>query len=115
MSLEWYNLIRLINEYYQLTIPILSIEETEKLEEYIVKFTENWIIIVKQLYNEVQENLRDLSKKIPLYEILIEKAVENLYQILKHENLLPKQPNLKALWAEQLRKIKFEDWVRKNF
>jgi len=115
MNLEWYNLIKLINKSYKLTIPILSTEETEKLEEYIVKFTENWITIIKQLGDEVKEKLGDLDKKTPLYEILIEKTIEKLYRILKEENLLPNQPNLKALWAEQLRKIKFEDWVAKNF
>ncbi len=115
MTLEWYNLIKLINSQYELTIPILLKEDSEKLEEYIIKFTENWIPIIKQLGNEVQEKFGDLDEKTPLYEILIEKAIEKLYKILKEENLLPKQPNLKALWAEQLRKIKFEDWVGKNF
>jgi len=115
MNLEWYNLIKLINKNYELTIPILSTEESEKLEEYIVKFTENWMTIIKQLRDEVIEKLGDLDEKTPLYEILIQKAIEKLYRILKEENLLPNQPNLKALWAEQLRKIKFEDWVAKNF
>lgn len=115
MNLEWYNLIKLINMSYELTIPILSTEESEKLEEYIVKFTENWMTIIKQLRDEVIEKLGELDEKTPLYEILIQKAIEKLYRILKEENLLPNQPNLKALWAEQLRKIKFEDWVAKNF
>ncbi len=115
MTLEWYALIKLINQKYQLTIPILSTEEFERLEEYIVKYTENWITIIKQLKKEVQEKFRELDRKTPLYEILIEKAIDKLYSNLKEEDLLPKKPNLKALWAEQLRKIKFEDWVAKNF
>jgi hypothetical protein len=115
MNLEWYNLVKLKNKHYQLTIPILSEDKSEKLDEYIMKFTKNWISIIKQLGKEVQENFEDLDEKTPLYEILIEKSTEKLYSILKQEDLLPKQPNLKALWAEQLRKIKFEDWVAKNF
>ncbi|NVM36804.1 MAG: hypothetical protein HWN81_14505 [Candidatus Lokiarchaeota archaeon] len=115
MNLEWYNLIKLIDNNYELTIPILSTEETEKLEEYFVKFTENWTTIIKQLNNEVQEKLGDLDEKTPLFEILIEKAIEKLYKLLKRENLLPDIPNIKTLWAEQLRKIKFEEWIRQNF
>ncbi|MFX0023499.1 MAG: hypothetical protein ACFE9S_14330 [Candidatus Hermodarchaeota archaeon] len=115
MNLEWYNLIKLEDENFKLTIPIISTEDSEKLEKYIMKFTENWIRIIKQLGNEVQDNYKDFSKKTPLYEILIEKAIQKLYNILKEENLISKEPNLKALWAEQLRKIKFEEWVKKNF
>ncbi len=114
-TLEWYNLIRLINKNYQLTIPVLSTEFSEKLEEYIVKFTENWITIIKQIKNQAQEKLKDLDEKTPLYEILIEKSIEKLYQLLKKEKLLPDIPNIKALWAEQLRIVKFEDWVNKNY
>jgi len=115
MNLEWYNLIRLINKNYQLTIPVLSTELSEKLEEYIVKFTENWINIIKHIKNQAQEKLKDLDEKTPLYEILIEKSIEKLYQLLKREKLLPDIPNIKALWAEQLRKVKFEEWVDKNY
>lgn len=115
MNLEWYNLIKLIEKKYELTIPILSTEKSEKLEEYIVKFTENWITIIKQLNNEVQEKIGDLDQKTPLYEILIEKSIEKLYDLLKRDNLIPDTPNIKVLWAEQLRKDKFEEWVAKNY
>ncbi|MEE9379562.1 MAG: hypothetical protein V3V33_16170 [Candidatus Lokiarchaeia archaeon] len=115
MNLELYNLIKLSNNKYELTIPILSTEESEKLEKYIIKFAENWITIIRQLKNEVQEKLGDLDEKTPLYEILVEKTIEKLYAILKKENLLPDKSNIKTLWAEQLRKIKFEDWVTKYF
>ena len=115
MNLEWYGLIKLIDNNYELIIPILSTEESEKLEEYIIKFTENWISIIKQLINEVQEKFRDLDQKTPLYEILIEKAIEKLYFLLKRENLIPDTPNIKVLWAEQLRKVKFKEWVAKNY
>lgn len=115
MNLEWYNLVNSMNEKYELTFPILATEESEKIEKYIAKFTENWSNIIEQLNKDLKDNLGELDKNAPLYEILIEKATEKLYSTLKQENLLPKQPNLKAFWAEQLRKIKFEDWVAKNF
>jgi hypothetical protein len=115
MNLEWYNLIKLENNYYELAIPIISKDYSEKLEEYIMKYTENWISIIKQLRAEVEEKLGVLDQKTPLYEILIDKTIEKLYKVLKEEDLLPKQPNLKALWAEQLRKINFNKWVAKNF
>ncbi len=115
LNLEWYNLIKLVNNHYKLTIPILSTDNSEKLEKYIMKFTENWITIIKQLGNEVQKNFVNLDEKTSLYEILIEKTIHKLYRTLKEENLLPDEPNLKALWAEQLRKIKFEEWVKRNF
>ncbi|MFX0039340.1 MAG: winged helix-turn-helix domain-containing protein [Promethearchaeota archaeon] len=115
MNLEWYNLIELINKHYELAIPILSIEDNEKLEEYLTKFTQNWVTIIKQLKDEVKGKFEIFAEKTPLYEMIIEKSTEKLYNLLKEENLLPKEPNLKTLWAEQLRKIKFEEWVGKNF
>jgi hypothetical protein len=115
INLEWYNLIKFKNEKYELAIPIISTEQSEKLEEYITKFAKNWIIIIKKLYDEVQKKITRFNQKTPLIDILINKSVEKLYSILKEENLLPKEPNLKVLWAEELRKIKFEEWVTKNF
>lgn len=114
MTLEWYNLIKLVDKNYQLTIPILSTEHSEKLEKYIEKFSENWIKIILQLKEQIKK-IGDLSEKIPIYEILIEKATENLYKLLKKENIIPDIPNIKSLWAEQLRKIKFKDWIKQNF
>ena len=115
MNLEWYNLIKLTNNKYKLNIPIVSLENSEKLEGYIIKFAERLITIIKKLKNEVREKLGDLNKETPLYEIIIEKTIEKLYNILKRENLIPDTPNIKTLWAEQLRKIKFRDWIKQNF
>ncbi|MFW9968667.1 MAG: hypothetical protein ACFFDF_00605 [Candidatus Odinarchaeota archaeon] len=115
INLEWYNLIKLNKDKYELIIPIFSIEESEKIESYIVKFTENWIKIIKEIKNKIHENLGENNNIAPLYAILIEHAVERLYELLKKENLLPNKPNLKTLWAEQLRKVKFEEWIKKNF
>ncbi|MFX1489689.1 MAG: hypothetical protein ACFFBI_11105, partial [Promethearchaeota archaeon] len=115
INLQWYNLIKLTNNKYELTIPLISIDESNKLEEYIVKFTKNLIAIIKQFSDEIKESLGNIDEEIPLYDILIEKTTEKLYQILKRENLVPDTPNLKKLWAEQLRKIKFGDWLKLNY
>jgi hypothetical protein len=115
MNLEWYNLIKLEDKCFKLTIPIISTDDSENLENYVIKFTENWVRIIKELGIEVQDNFKDVYEKTPLYEILIDKAIQKLYSILKEENIISKDPNLKALWAEQLRKIKFEEWVKKSF
>ncbi|MFX1410612.1 MAG: hypothetical protein ACFFA6_09680 [Promethearchaeota archaeon] len=115
MNLVWYKLIKPKDNQFELAIPIFSMEKSAEIEKYIVIFAENWINIIRQIKNEVDDNLRDTMFKTPMIEILIEKAVEKLYEILKKENLLPDEPNLKALWAEQLRKIKFKDWLAENF
>ncbi len=115
INLEWYNLIKRLNGKYKLTFPVFTMEKLPEIEKYIVEFAENWIIIIKQLKNGISERLADMEDKVPIYEILVEKAVEKLYELLKKENLLPDVPNVKVLWAEQLRKIKFEEWVEKNY
>ncbi|MFX1574403.1 MAG: hypothetical protein ACFFB0_16810 [Promethearchaeota archaeon] len=115
MNLEWYNLIKLRNDKYHLTIPLFSIEESDKLEEYIVKFKENWIKIIQQLKSQIQDKIKGFENKEVLYEILIEKSVEKLYELLKREKLISDTPNIKVLWAEQLRKINFQDWIKKNY
>ncbi len=115
INLEWYNLIKRINGKYKLTFPVFTMEKLPDIEKYIVEFAENWIKIIRQLKNGVSERLADMEDKVPIYEILVEKAVEKLYELLKKENLLPDVPNVKVLWAEQLRKIKFEEWVEKNY
>ena len=108
MNLEWYGLIELVGNRYQVTFPVLSMDELSHLEKYVIKFADHWVSIIKEIKENItQENLN--------LEILIEKSVEKLYEILKKEGFLPKTPNIKALWAEQLRNIKFEDWVSKNF
>ncbi|MFW9988570.1 MAG: hypothetical protein ACFFC3_07935 [Candidatus Odinarchaeota archaeon] len=78
MTLEWYNLIKLVGKNYQLTIPILSTEHLEKLEEYIEKFSENWIKIILQLREQIKK-IGDLSEKIPIYEILIDLIVPIIF------------------------------------
>lgn len=108
MNLEWYGLIKLVGEKYQVTFPVLSMDELDHLEKYVVKFANHWVSIIKEIKDNISQEHLNL-------EILIERSVEKLYEILKNEGFLPKTPNIKALWAEQLRKIKFEEWVSKNF
>lgn len=115
MNLEWYNLIQKKDDKYELTFPILTLDSFPDLERSIITFAENWIKIIKQLKQEKIIKLGDAEENSSYITILIEKAVEKLYELLKKENLLPNIPNIKTLWAEQLRKIKFEEWINKNF
>lgn len=115
MNLEWYNLIQKKDDKYELTFPILTLDSFPDLEKTIIAFAENWIKIIKQLKQEKTIKLGDAEEESSYFKILIEKAVERLYELLKKENLLPDIPNIKSLWAEQLRKIKFNEWIDKNF
>jgi hypothetical protein len=115
MNLEWYNLIKRINGKYQLTFPIFKTDNMKEMENYILKFAENWIKIIKELKTDIESSLRTFDEKASLYEILVERALEKLYELLKNEKILPNEPNIRALWAEQLRAIKFEEWLDKNF
>ena len=115
LNLEWYKLIRVQDNKYALTFPIFSIETLDDMEEYVLKFAENWVKVIEDTKEEVKKNLNSDEEKTKIFGVIIEKALEKLYEILKKQNLLPVEPNIKLLWAEQLRKIKFEDWLEKNF
>jgi predicted transcriptional regulator len=114
-NLEWYDLIKKSGYNYELTFPILKMDKMAQIEIYISKFAEHWIKIIQELKDEISSKLGDIEDKVSIHAILIEKAVEKLYLLLKNENILPDVPNIRALWAEQLREMKFEDWVNKNF
>jgi hypothetical protein len=115
LNLEWYHLIIKNNERYELGLPILKLEDISEIETYIIKFSEAWIKTIKETKNQIQKHMDQNKKNYPLYQILVEKAVEKLYELLKNEEILPNEPNIKTLFAEQLRSIKFEEWVAKNF
>lgn len=115
LNLEWYKLIHQKDEKYELNFPIFRMGELTNMEKFIVKFAENWIKIIKELKKEINNKLGQIEEIAPVYAILVEKAVEKLYSILKNENFFPNEPNVKILWAEQLRSIKFEEWIEKNF
>lgn len=115
LNLERYNLVKLQGDKYVVTFPIFSMESLNDIEEYVLKFAESWVKVIKDTREEVRKKLSVYEEKTNLYGILIEKALEKLYELLKNQNLLPNETNIKILWAEQLRKIKFEEWVEKNF
>lgn len=115
LNLEWYNLVKLKEDKYMITFPIFTMESLNDMEEYILKFADSWIKIINDTKEEVKKKLNVYEDKTNMYGILIEKALEKLYELLKNQNLLPDQPNIKVLWAEELRKIKFKDWLEKHF
>ncbi|MFX1492940.1 MAG: hypothetical protein ACFFBZ_01520 [Promethearchaeota archaeon] len=115
LNLEWYCLIHKSNDKYELSFPILKFDNLAEIDNFINKFSQAWIKTIKDTKNEIKQHLAEIKNNIPLYEILVEKAVEKLYELLKNEEFLPQEPNIKVLWAEQLRKVKFEEWVDKNF
>ena len=116
LNLEWYNLIQKVDEKYEITFPVLQLDQLNKLDDYITCFAENWINIIKQTKNEILTQFAEINKdQKSLFQILIDKTIDKLYTILKKEGMLPQESNIKALWAEQLREKKFEMWVKDNF
>lgn len=115
LNLEWYGLIRAKEGKYELAFPVIKAEKLQEIEKYALKFAESWIKVATQLKSEIGSKFGDIDKKTPFSEVLIDKAVEKLHDLLKAEKLLPNIPNIRALWAEQLRKIKFEEWIANNF
>jgi len=115
LNLEWYNLVKLQEDKYTVTFPIFTMESLKDVEEYVLKFAESWVKVINDTKEEIKKKLSVYEEKTNLYGILVEKALAKLYELLKNQNLLPDEPNIKLLWAEQLRKIKFEDWIDKNF
>ena len=108
LNLELYGLVQSDGQKYRVNFPVLTSNKLKNLERYTIKFAHHWIEIIRQMKLELEEQ----GIKI---EILIEKTVDQLYSLLKKEKMLPNTPNIKNIWAEQLRDIKFEDWVKKNF
>ena len=114
LNLEWYNLVKVQADKYKITFPIYTMENLYDMEEYVLKFAESWVEIINDTKEEVKKKLNIYEKNPYLYGILINKALEKLFELLKNQNLLPDEPNIKILWAEQLRKVKFEDWLEKH-
>jgi len=108
MNLEWYGLIKHTENRYEVTFPVFSMEDLEHLDKFIIKFANSWLNVVKEIKKDFDQEKINLG-------ILIEKTVEKLYLMLKSQGFLPDIPNIKLLWAEELRKIKFEEWLSKNF
>ncbi len=115
LVLEWYNLIEKKGEKYQLLMPLFSAKNLEDLDSTVVKVATSWLSAIKDIGSELKLKSKEKEKSGSVIPILIEKVVEKLYGRLKNENLIANIPNSTSLWAEQLRKIKYEDWVEKNF
>ncbi|MFW9773004.1 MAG: hypothetical protein ACFFEO_12680, partial [Candidatus Thorarchaeota archaeon] len=115
LNLEWYNLIEKKNDRYHLTFPILNLDNLAEINNYVIQFSKAWINVIKESKKDIENSFANMKENFPVYEIVIERAIEKLYEQLQNEKLLPAQTNLKVIWAEQLRKIKFEEWVEKNF
>ncbi|MBY9008127.1 MAG: hypothetical protein KGD63_15410 [Candidatus Lokiarchaeota archaeon] len=116
LNLEWYKLIRKSRNKYESMVPILDYENASNIDNYVVKITDKWLSIIKEIKDDISYKIKyNGEPKIHTLTILLEKVIEKLYESLKKENLLPNIPNIKSLWLEQLRKIKFNEWVSKNF
>jgi hypothetical protein len=114
LNLEWYKLIEIRDGMYQITFPVFNMDNLESLNKYAMIFAESWIKIINDIKSQLKKNI--LKKdKTNFYELIIEKTVQRLHDLLKENNLLPDVPNIRALWLEQLRKIKFEEWLDRNF
>ncbi|MBY9005017.1 MAG: hypothetical protein KGD73_13655 [Candidatus Lokiarchaeota archaeon] len=108
LNLEWYGLIQSDGQKYRVTFPVLTSNNLINIERYTIRLAHHWIEIIRKMKLELEEE----GIK---YDILIEKTIDQLYSLLKEEEMLPNTPNIKSLWAEQLREIKFEKWVKMNF
>ena len=99
-----------------MTFPVLDVDKINDLEKYVEIFANHWVEIIKTTKEQVNKEFSELIKDgKTLYQILIDRAIEKLYELLKKEKLLPDEANLKVLFAEELRKTKFEDWVLETF
>ncbi len=115
LNLEWNDMIKKAGKKYSLTFPIYSLEDMGNLNSYIEKLAYNWSKIIKEIKSEIGKINNQINSQTSIYGLIIDKAIEKLYDLLKQEKILPQENNLKSFWAEQLRKIKFEEWVEKNF
>ena len=115
LNLEWNDMIKFDGKKYEILFPIYKMDDIQILEQFFNKAAVNWLKIAKEMKCEIDNDTSDFKDKTTLEALMIEKTVEKFYELLKIEGILPKDPNIKTLWAEQLRNIKFEDWVNRNF
>jgi hypothetical protein len=114
-NLEWYGLIKKTGNKYEINFPIFDAEQVEDIEKYVITFAEEWVKTLDRSKEEILNKFQGLQEKTPVMEIVIEKIIEKLWNSLKVKNLVPNEPNLRFLFGEQLRKVKFNEWVIKNF
>jgi len=114
-NLEWYNLISLKTGKYSINFPILNLEDNIKLNKEAKKLVEEYL----KPYGTSNENISKLIQSAintsEIYSLLIDKIVDEFFLLLKQKGIIPDEPNIKTLWAEQLREESFEEWVKKYF
>jgi hypothetical protein len=114
-NLEWYRLISKKNEKYTINFPILNIEDNIQLNQQAKKLVEEFLKPLNKSREEVTEQLQSNTNISEIYSLLIEKLSEELFLLLKEKGVLPDEPYIKTLWAEQLREEDFEEWVKKYY
>lgn len=114
-NLEWYHLISLKEEKYELTFPFLKFDDLANLEQHANLLAEKWVKIILNSKQEFNRIIKKVGDSPELYSILIDKVVNSLYTELKVRGIIPDEPNIKVLWGEQLRKLNFEEWINQNF
>ena len=55
LNLEWYHLITKSGDEYKLSFPILRFESLAEIANYINKFSEAWIKIIKETKSDIDE------------------------------------------------------------
>ena len=114
-NLEWYRLISKKNEKYMINFPILNIEDNIQLNQQAKKLVKEFLQPLNKSREELTEQLQSNTNISEIYSLLIDKLSEELFLILKEKGVLPDEPYIKTLWAEQLREEDFEEWVKKYF
>ncbi|TXT56401.1 MAG: hypothetical protein BAJALOKI2v1_560018 [Promethearchaeota archaeon] len=116
LNLEWYSLIKREDHVYSTTFPVLNVQNLNEIDKYVDLLAGKWSDMIKEEKEAIERELMKYdSSNASIYEILLERVLEKLHLLLKEKGILPSEPNLKALWAEQLRDIRFQDWIKKNF
>ncbi|MFX1358191.1 MAG: hypothetical protein ACFFA8_13035 [Promethearchaeota archaeon] len=114
-NLEWYNLISLKNGKYSINFPILNLEDNIKLNKEAKKLIEEYLKPYVRSNEKISKLIQSTMNTSETYSLLIDKIVDEFFLLLKQKGIIPNEPNIKILWAEQLREETFEEWVKKYF
>ncbi|MFW9936206.1 MAG: hypothetical protein ACFFD5_01010 [Candidatus Thorarchaeota archaeon] len=114
-NLEWYNLISLKNGKYSINFPILNLEDNTKLNKEAKKLIEEYLKPYAKSDEQISKLIQSNMNTSEIYSLLIDKIVDEFFLLLKQKGIIPDEPNIKILWAEQLREENFEEWVKKYF
>jgi hypothetical protein len=114
-NLEWYNLISLKNGNYTINFPILNLEDNIKLNQQAKELAEEYIKSLVKSKEEINELIQSNINTSEVYSLLLDRMVDEFFLLLKEKGIIPDEPNIKTLWAEQLREESFEEWVKRYF